>query len=112
MRNTFRIIGVSLAAMAGLLLVSAVARANPNKEPVSGQVVFWRVTELGEFWIDDDGVRHRRNAWVSARYVGDTLWDIDGRLLALDNSNYDPSTGDGDRHGSFTFIGYVGGGLG
>ncbi len=38
MRNKFRIIGVSLAAMAGLLLVSGVAWANPNKEPVSGEL--------------------------------------------------------------------------
>ena len=104
MRNKFRIIGVSLAAMAGLLLVSGVAWANPNKEPVSGQVVRWWLTEPGKFWIDDDGVQHHRNQMVRVRYVG----DIDGRLFVVQDSNYDPSTGDGDKHGSFLFNGYVG----
>ena len=107
MRNKFRIIGVSLAAMAGLLLVSGVAWANPNKELVSGQVVSFRVTEPGKFWIDDDGVRHRRNQLVRARIEG----DIDGHFFAVENTNWDPSTGDGDNHGSFVFIGYVGEGL-
>ncbi len=104
MRNKFRIIGVSLAAMAGLLLVSGVAWANPNKEPVSGELVSWRYTIPGEIWFDDDGVRHVRNQWVRVRYVG----DIDGRSFAILSSNTDPSTGDGDIHGAFMFTGFVG----
>ncbi len=105
MRNKFRIIGVSLAAMAGLLLlVSGVAWANPNKTPVSGELVRYRVITSGEFWIDDDGVRHVRNEWVRVRYEG----DIEGRSVAILNRNYDPSTGDGDIHGSFIFNGFVG----
>jgi hypothetical protein len=104
MRNKFRIIGVSLAAMAGLLLVSGVVWANPNKEPVSGELVSWRVTDPGEIWIDDDGVEHVRNRWVRARYEG----DIEGRTVAILSQNTDPSTGDGDVHGSFMFTGYVG----
>ena len=107
MRNKFRIIGVSLAAMAGLLLVSGVAWANPNKEPVSGQVVRWISTDPGERWIDDDGVLHIRNEWVRAGWEG----DIEGLLIVINNTNWDPSTGDGDLHGSFIFIGYVGEGL-
>ena len=78
MRNKFRIIGVSLAAMAGLLLVSGVAWANPNKEPVSGWEVVHRVTEDGKFWIDDDGVRHTRNEWarvaMGRRYPRNEYW--------------------------------------
>ncbi len=104
MRNKFRIIGVSLAAMAALLLVSGVAWANPNKEPVSGELVSWRYTIPGEIWFDDDGVRHVRNQWVRVQYVGD-IW---GRSFAVLSSNTDPSTGDGDMHGSFVFNGYVG----
>jgi hypothetical protein len=104
MRNKFRIIGVSLAAMAGLLLVSGVAWANPNKEPVWGQVVSFRVTETGEFWIDDDGVRHWRNHWIRKRYTG----DIAGVFLGVFGVNWVPSTGDGDFHGAFYFNGYVG----
>jgi len=107
MRNKFRIIGVSLAAMAGLLLVSGVAWANPNKTPVWGQVVRWTTEEPGESWIDDDGVVHVRNRLVTVRLRG----DIDGWLLIVENLNRDPSTGDGDNHGSFVFIGYVGEGL-
>ena len=37
-------IAAGLALMAGLLLVSGVAWANPNKEPVSGEVVSYRLT--------------------------------------------------------------------
>ena len=104
MRNKFRIIGVSLAAMAGLLLVSGVAWANPNKEPVSGEVVRFRVTEPGEFWIDDDGVRHWRNQWIRKLYRD----DIDGVFFGVFGANWDPSIGDGDLHGAFYFNGYVG----
>jgi hypothetical protein len=104
MRNKFRIIGVSLAAMAGLLLVSGVAWANPNKEPVSGEVVSYLLTDPGEIWVDDDGVWHRRNQWARARWEG----DIEGRMVVVVSSNIDPSTEDGDQHGSFIFNGYVG----
>ena len=104
MRKKFRIIGVSLASMAGLLLVSGVAWANPNKEPVSGEVVSWRMTEPGKSWTDDDGVWHHHNRLVTMRMVG----DIDGRFFAVESYNHDPSTGDGDNHGSFVFRGYVG----
>jgi len=107
MRKKFRIIGVSLASMAGLLLVSGVAWANPNKEPVWGEVVAFSAGESGKFWIDDDGVRHHRNRLVTIRIEG----GIEGRLLVVENTNWDPSTGDGDNHGSFVFIGYVGEGL-
>jgi hypothetical protein len=105
MRNKFRIIGVGLAAIAGLLLVSGVAWANPNKEPVSGELVSWRVTDPGEIWVDDDGVEHVRNQWVRVRYEG----DIEGRSVAILSSNRDWSNPeDGDLHGSFMFTGYVG----
>ena len=104
MRNKFRIIGVGLAAMAAILLVSGVAWANPNKEPVSGELVSFRVTEPGEIWVDDDGIRHTRNQWARVRYEG----DIEGRMVAILSGNKDNSTGDGDMHGSFIFNGYVG----
>ncbi len=104
MRNTVRRIGAGLALMAGLLLVSGVAWANPNKEPVAGWETMHRVIEDGKFWIDDDGVRHRRDQWVRSRWAG----DIRGRSIAVLRSNYDPSTGDGDLDGSLAFTGYVG----
>jgi hypothetical protein len=103
MRNKFRIIGVSLAAMAGLLLVSGVAWANPNKEPVAGWEVVHRVIEDGKFWIDDDGIRHTRDQWVRSRWAG----DIQGMSIGVLRSNYDPSTGDGDLTASLAFTGFV-----
>jgi hypothetical protein len=100
-------IAAGLALMAGLLLVSGGAWANPNKEPVSGWEVTHRVIEDGKFWIDDDGVWHRRNQWVRSRWAG----DIRGRSIAVLRSNYDPSTGDGDLTASLAFTGYVRGEL-
>jgi hypothetical protein len=47
---------------------------------------------------------HIRNRWVKARYVG----DIHGRLFGVFSSNHDPSTGDDDIHGAFSFDGLVG----
>ena len=55
MRNKFRIIGVSLAAMAGLLLVSGVAWANPNKEPLSGCLVYSTGGDSRQF-VEREGV--------------------------------------------------------
>ena len=104
MKNEIRIIGASLASMAGFLLVTGVAWANPNKEPVAGWETMHRVIEDGEFWIDDDGVQHRRDQWVRSRWAG----DIQGMSIAVLRSNYDPSTGDGDLTASLAFTGYVG----
>ena len=97
-------IAAGLTLMAGLLLVSGVAWANPNTEPVWGQVVSFRVTDPGEYWIDGDGVRHWRDKWVRTRYVG----DIGGVFFCVFGASFDPSTGDGNLHGSFVFNGYVG----
>ena len=90
MKNIIRIIGVGLASVAGILLVSGVAWAQATKEPVSGQVVRWRVIgpDPGKIWIDDDGVQHRRNSWVRVRYEG----DIEGFIVGILSTNYDPST--------------------
>jgi len=104
MRSKIRIIGVSLAAMAGLLLASGVAWANPNKTPISGQVVALRVIEFGDIWTDEDGVRHIRNNFERLQYVG----DIDGRQFKVFSGNWDPASGEGDFHGSLTFFGFVG----
>jgi hypothetical protein len=104
MSNRIRMIGASLSVLVGLVLVSGVAWANPNKEPVSGWITVFRVTEWGESWIDDDGVTHWRNRLIRMRMQG----NIAGVYLGVERGNYDPSTGDGDNHGSFVFNGYVG----
>jgi len=62
MRNTVRSIGVSLAAMTGILLVSGVAWAQATETPIEIRIVNCRL--LGgpdREWVDDDGIRHIRD---------------------------------------------------
>jgi hypothetical protein len=112
MRNIFRIIGVSLVSMAGILLVSGVAWAQATKTPVSGTSDFLR-SRGGEEWTDEEGVLHQRNTADRVRYHEDTEeGGIDGIQLAIGNLNigdidFDQKTGEGDQYGSFTFVGYV-----
>jgi hypothetical protein len=103
MRNIFRIIGVSLASMAGMLLVSDVAWAQATETPVSGEVEIGVRTDPGELWVDEDGVRHRRNARFTFPYLG----DISGQQFKISRVNSNPETGEWDAHGSFTFVGFV-----
>jgi hypothetical protein len=104
MRNIFRIIGVSLASMAGIALVSGTAWAQATETPVSGEVDSFVVTDPGELWVDDDGVRHRRNRRTRERYHG----DISGQQFKITRLNINRETGELDAHGSFTFVGFVG----
>ena len=104
MRNIFRIIGVSLAPMAGILLLSGTASAQATETPVSGEVGNFVVIEPGELWVDEDGVRHRRNRRTREQYFG----DIRGRQFKISRLNINRETGELDSHGSFTFVGFVG----
>ena len=109
MRNIVRIIGMSLASIAGILLVSGVAWAQANKTPLSGGVVNPVFTDPGNIWEDEEGVLHVRNERQRERYTG----DIRGRQFKIQNWNIeiDPVTGrelELDYHGSFTFVGFVG----
>jgi hypothetical protein len=104
MTDKIRIIGVGLAAMAGILLVSGVAWAQASQEPVSGEVGNFVVIEPGELWVDEDGVRHRRNRRTSEEYFG----DIRGQQFKITRLNINLETGELDAHGSFTFEGFVG----
>ena len=101
MRNIVRIIGVSLAAMAGILLVSGGAWAQANKTPVSGNVLRSWVTDPGEVWLDEEGIYQERNVKRRGRLVG----DIDGRIFAVLNAKVDPNTGEQVVHGFFSFVG-------
>jgi hypothetical protein len=86
MRNKIRIIGVSLASMAALLLVSGVAWAQALKTPIEGR---WRdlnfIGEPERDWVDEDGIRHVRGQRGWLRWVGDVRgteywlanWDAD-----------------------------------
>jgi hypothetical protein len=104
MKNIVRIIGVSLAAMAGILLVSGVAWAQASKEMVSGRVINFRVIDNGKMWLDDDEVRHFRNRKTRLQMIDD-IWGVMHRFAAL---NINRLTREADGHGSFTFVGSVG----
>ena len=104
MRDIVRIIGVGLASMAGLLLVSGVAWAQASKEMVSGRVINFRVIDNGKMWLDDDEVRHFRNR--KTRYM--MIDDIEGVMLRFAALNINRLTRELDGHGSFTFVGMVG----
>jgi hypothetical protein len=72
MTDKIRIIGVGLAAMAGILLVSGVAWAQALKTPVEGFAENCRY--LGEperDWVDEDGIRHVRGQRGACDWVGD-----------------------------------------
>jgi hypothetical protein len=108
MRNKIRIIGASLASMAGILLVSGVAWAQANKTTLSGEVDNFFIMDPGKIWDDEEGVQHIRNERHRERYTG----DIRGRQFKIQSLNIDvdPVTGEleVDYHASFTFVGYVG----
>ncbi len=62
MRNIFRIIGVSLASMAGILLVSGVAWAQAEERSVNWVIGdFTVLAEPEREWVDEEGIRHIRD---------------------------------------------------
>jgi hypothetical protein len=95
--------GTSLALLAGLLLVSGVAWAQASKTPVSGEVLFNRVTDPGEVWVDEEGVEQDRNVKRTMRLSG----DIDGRSFIVLDASVDPTTGEQQIRGFFSFVGEV-----
>jgi hypothetical protein len=110
MRDTIRVIEMSLASMAGFLLVSGAAWAQATETPVSGEVRNTVLTDPGKVWVDEEGVLHIRNESRRERYSG----DIRGQQFKVESYNIDldpvtgDETGDLDYHGSFTFVGFVG----
>jgi hypothetical protein len=71
MKQTIRIIGVSLASMAGILLVSAVASAQALKTPIEGTSVCRLIGEPEKEWVDEDGISHVRGQRGTCNYFGD-----------------------------------------
>jgi hypothetical protein len=72
MRNKIRMIGVSLASMAGILLVSGVASAQALKTPIEGR--WGDCRNLGEperEWVDEDGITHIRGQKGRCDWFGD-----------------------------------------
>jgi hypothetical protein len=109
MSNKIRIIGVGLAAMAGILLVSGMAWAQALKTPIEGS---WRncqlIGEPDKDWRDEDGVRHVRGQKGRCDHVGD---DVFGRRsrgeLFVEDRDVDGAAGTYFAHGTNTFGGQI-----
>jgi hypothetical protein len=103
MRNIVRIIGVGLAAMTGILLVSGVAWAQAEETPIAGR---WsscgELEEPEKFWVDEDGIEHRRNALYSCRHSG----SLKGLEKGWASRERDPGVWVSER-GYYTFTGTV-----
>jgi hypothetical protein len=106
MKNVVRIIGVGLASMAGILLISGVAWAQATETPIQGR---WfscgSLAEPEREWVDEDGIEHGRDGLYSCRHQGSLMglekgwasWDINRGVWVSE-------------HGYYTFTGRVLGG--
>jgi hypothetical protein len=104
MRNMFRIIGVSLASMAGLLLVSGVAWAQAEETPVTVRVMGCeRLEEPERYWVDEDGIEHARDILISC-WAGR---DMVGELIAWTSWDFDPAADHLFQHGYYSFTGSI-----
>jgi len=104
MRNTVRIIGMSLASMAGILLVPGIASAQALKTPIEGS---WaNCFDRGEpdrEWVDEDGIIHVRGQRYRCRHDG----DIVGRENGVFDFDSDPDAGTRFEHGTSSFGGQI-----
>jgi hypothetical protein len=104
MRNKIRIVGVSLASMAGLMLFSGVASAQAEETPISWRNIGYEILEEAErFWVDEDGIEHGRNEMYSNPRRGDMVGDE----IGWTSWDQDRATGDYFEHGYFAFTGSV-----
>ena len=105
MRNKFRIIGVSLAAMAGLLLVSGVAWAQAEETPITVRINDREFTDEPETrrWVDEDGIEHVRDQLVYASFRRDMV----GTITGWRSWDLDPAAGHWFEHGYYAFSGRV-----
>jgi hypothetical protein len=107
MRNTVRIIGVGLASMAGILLVSGVAWAQAEETSITWRNSGYQLLEEAErFWVDEDGIEHGRDEM----YRNPRRRDMFGNETGWTNWDQDRATGDYFEHGYFAFTGRVLGG--
>jgi hypothetical protein len=89
MRNIVRIIGVSLAAMAGSLMVAGVAWAQAEETPIRVHIYDCVVTDEPETrrWEDEDGILHVRDQLVSCSVRRGMVGTITGwRSFDLDSA--------------------------
>ncbi len=104
MRNTIRSVGMSLASMAGILLVSGVAWAQAEKTPIAWRNIGYQMLEEAErFWVDEDGIEHGRNEmYTIPRRLG-----MRGDEMGWVNWDGHPASGDYFERGHFAYTGRV-----
>jgi len=74
MKNKILTIAVSLASMAGVLLVSGVVRAQAEETPIEVQFVNCRTLGSPDRdWVDEDGIRHIRDQMFKCGRIGDMV---------------------------------------
>jgi hypothetical protein len=103
MRNIVRVIGVSLAAMAGSLMVAGVAWAQAVETPITVRFIDWGC-EWGEperVWVDEDGIEHGRDLLISCP----TRRDMFGTIAAWNSWDFDPAAGHLIQNGYYSFVG-------
>jgi hypothetical protein len=103
MRNIVRVIGVSLAAMAGSLMVAGVAWAQAVETPITVRFIDWGC-EWGEperVWVDEDGIEHGRDLLISCS----TRRDMFGTIAAWNSWDFDPAAGHLIQNGYYSFVG-------
>jgi hypothetical protein len=104
MKNVVRIIGVSLASMAALLLVSGVAWAQAEETPITVRVIGCNgIEEPEREWVDEDGIEHVRDYLFSCS----SRRDMVGVLIAWASWDHDPAAGHHSEHGYYSFTGSI-----
>ena len=104
MKNKIRIIGVSLASMAGLLLVSGVAWAQAEETPITVRLMECeRLEEPERYWVDEDGIEHARDILTSCW----TGRDMVGELITWHSWDFDRAAGHVFQRGYYSFTGSI-----
>jgi hypothetical protein len=107
MKNIFRIIGVSLASMAGVLLVGGVAWAQAEETPIKVRVVDCRRQgDPDREWVDEDGIEHARDEY----YLGRRSGDMTGLEVGFDSWDGDPASDHYFERGYYSWRGRIRGG--
>jgi hypothetical protein len=107
MKNIVRIIGVGLAAMAGILLVSGVAWAQATETPIT--VIIFGGQQLEEpvrEWVDEDGIEHARDQY----YTINRRRDMIGFEVGFSSWDGNPATDHYFERGYYSWTGSILGG--
>jgi len=85
--------------LCGSAAIDAFAQA--TKVPTTGQQFFVGVVDPGITFVSEDGVIHTRNQILQYFQVG----DLEGDVITVNNTEYDPATCQGRAHGTASFSG-------